>query len=205
MTKRTLCGIAGCLYMMLAMTGCLSGLIPKFKPASDINKARLQRAVEYNPENVHAHFMIGRAALGENEPKLAGEHFRRATELSPDYFEAWGGLAISLMDQGKYGRAEEVYAEMAARFPASAETLAGRASAAYALEEMKDARLYAEQALELNGNSSSALRVLGEIAYAEGNYQEALGHWQRAMEINPGLKGEYQPVVLDLESYLENY
>jgi tetratricopeptide (TPR) repeat protein len=188
----------------LFLGGCIS-LLPDFGPSSEINTRRLDRALEHDASNVHAHFLRGKAALESGEPEIAEEHFRRASELNPDFVETWEGLGVALLDQEQWKAAGNHYQEMGARFPDEAAAWAGLAAAHYGAGDITAMHGAAETALEKDARSAQALRLMGEAAYANRDYAEALDYWQRAVEADPELSDEYEPLIRDLRLYVERY
>lgn len=63
------------------------------------------------------------------------------------------------------------------------QNLLHRAMLAYDDNRLQDARGYLVKALELEPNSSTALRQLGELELAAGEYTQAAAHLKRAMEV----------------------
>ncbi len=63
------------------------------------------------------------------------------------------------------------------------QNLLHRAMLAYDDNRHKDAREYLTKALELEPNSSTALRQLGELELADGEYTQAAAHLKRAVEV----------------------
>ena len=199
-----------CLYIAvlacvpLFLGGCFS-LLPDFGSSSEINTRRLDRALAHDASNVHAHFLRGKAALESGEPKIAEEHFRRATDLNPGFLEAWEGLGVALLDQQRWKAARAHYEEMGMRFPGEAAAWAGLAAAYYGSGDVTPMRDAAETALEKDARSAQALRLMGEAAYANRDYAEALDYWRRAVEADPELADEYTSLIEDLRRYVERY
>lgn len=91
------------------------------------------------------------------------------------------------INSGEYGRAQTVYTGLASQAPEDATALAMAAQAGFlAAGRRLDAqgRVLAEQALAINPHQSTALGLLGMVAFEEGRYAQAIGYWQRlvAME-----------------------
>jgi len=184
----------------LLAAGCFS--FAGFTVPSQVDESRLQRAVAHNPDNLHAHFLLGRAHLEENRPAEARRHFQRAMELDETFQEAWNGAGVALLDMGRDRGALTHYTRMAEMFPQSPTAREGQAAASLAMGDFAGARQFANEALTLDPSSATARRYLGEADYADGHYQEALSHWRRAMELDPGLRPRLGPLVGDLELFL---
>lgn len=184
----------------LLAAGCFS--FSGFTVPSPVDESRLQRAVAHNPDNLHAHFLLGRAHLEENRPAEARRHFQSAMDLDESFQEAWHGLGIALLDMGRDRAALTHYTRMADAFPQSATPREGRAAASLAMADFAAARQFANEALALNPSSATAHRYLGEADYADARYQEALSHWRRALELDPALRPRLGSMADDLELFL---
>lgn len=175
------------------------------KPVSPISESRPSRAIAVNAENVHAYFQLGSIALDEKRPGDAEAAFRKARELKPDFEEAWNGEGIALLDAKRFSKAASHYAAMTVALPKSPLAAEGSAAAALGLRKLDAARQFAEAALALDAKSSQGHRILGEVAYIQGDYATAIQHWQRALELNPALSVTLRPVLDDLKGFERKY
>ena len=187
----------------MLLSSCLS--IPKLDRTSDINMQRLDRATDANPNNVHAQFLLGRSYLESNEPAKAAAHFRKAIALKPDFEEAWDGLGVAKLDEHDYNGAADVYTEMKGKFPGSAAACEGLANAHLGAGRFDEAEKFALEARALDAKSGQAARVLGEAAYAKGDYATAIREWKKFAELDPFHGKELQQTIDDLESYQKKY
>jgi len=73
----------------------------------DLAKMSAQRALALNSNNEWAHFHLGTVEVQKGRPDLAGEHYRAAVKVAPDFFEAQYALAIQLMNAGQPEEAVE--------------------------------------------------------------------------------------------------
>jgi len=186
--------------VLLLATGCFS--LPKFEVPPKVNEDRLQRAVAHNPENIHAHFLMGRAALQRSRPSDAIRHFERVLELDDSFEEAWHGIGIALLDKRDSHAAAAQFEKMGQRFPQSARAAEGSAAAALQRGDMDAAKRHATTAIERNPSSAEGFRLRGEAHYADADYAEALADWKRAVEIHPSHGSSLGPIVADLEKFL---
>ncbi len=189
--------------MVLGAAGCIS--LPKFGAGDDVSVQRLDRVIDENPDNVHAQFLLGRSHLHSNEPAKAVPCFRKAIALKPTFAEAYDGLGVAYLDQEDYKAALRVYTDMKAKFPQNAAALEGLATASLGAGNLADSRTYAEQAVAMDPGSAQAARILGEVAYAEGRYGEAIKQWKRAADADPMLAKDLNQMVQDLTAYLQQY
>ncbi|MBD3366610.1 MAG: tetratricopeptide repeat protein [Candidatus Eisenbacteria bacterium] len=63
------------------------------------------RAVDEDPRDISSRHNLGKALMALRRPDEAKRHFRVATELHPDYHEAWIGLGRALAVQDSLGAA----------------------------------------------------------------------------------------------------
>lgn len=202
--KRPFQGLLAALIAVVLLSGCSFSLF-KFHSTSNINTQRLDRAITGNPENVHAHFLMGRSLLQSSDPAGAITHFREAIRIKPDFEEAWNGIGVAQLDLKRPAAARKTYDEMTRKFPTSPVGFEGLATAQLALGNLKESRAAATAALERDANSFQAHRVLGEAAYADGNYNDAIAEWTRAAELDALQSKDLNAMINDLREYLTKY
>lgn len=183
-------------------TACIS--LPKLTAGSDLEAARVERATRVNPGNVHAWFIRGKIALDESDYGHAEKYFRRTLELAPDFEEAWVGLGVARMELGRWKGAVEAYARLHELQPKSVAAMEGLATAHFGAGDRAEARRWAQQALLVAPNARQAHRILGEVAYIDGDYRAAERHWARAVA-DGAMAGPLGAMLTDLRQYLEKY
>lgn len=107
-------------------------------------------------------------------------------------------LGSYYMGQGTYPRASQIYTHMAELMPESPQILAYAAQARYLSSHRQldeRSRLWAEQAIGLNPRQTTALGLLGMVAFEQGDYATAIKHWLMLRAINGDGSAEAQ--VLD--------
>lgn len=136
-------------------------------------------------------------ALRRGQLEQATKCFRRASQLQPDYAEAFGNLAIALTDEANLAEddGEDASArlhEAADCWSRSLELQPGRAqsqgSVAVVLERLgDDAAAIAgwRSAIELDPAFAEAHHNLGVLFSKQGRLDDAAACWQRALELNP--------------------
>lgn len=98
---------------------------------------------------------------GRDPINQAIEHFHEAVIVDPDFARAWAALAAAYNTVAFYDRSAD---------PATSATRAREA---------------AERALDLNANLGEAHAVLGAMAQRRGDWLEADGRYQRALDTTP--------------------
>jgi tetratricopeptide (TPR) repeat protein len=119
--------------------------------------AKFNEAIAQAPNCHDCYYNIGFAHMQKKEWEKAEVAFKKATELKPDYAEAWNGLANTYNQQKKLD---------------------------LALEASGNAAKYGGAAAG-GGGSSSALYNLGVILWNQGKYAEAKEKFEAAAKADP--------------------
>jgi tetratricopeptide (TPR) repeat protein len=72
-------------------------------------KEYLEKLVSEYPNDERAHFTLGGYDFGQQEFSEAIEHYKKATEIAPDYSPAYNILGYSYRQQGDYANAEQAF------------------------------------------------------------------------------------------------
>jgi TolB-like protein len=136
-------------------------------------------------ENVEAYqlYLRGRhhyQARGLEDMRIAHGLLQQATDLDPDFDEAWANLAAAMTIEAYYVNQGH-------------EALAQSAIAA------------ASRAIEINPENGFAHAVLGLHSYADLNYEEALALYDRAIELQPNESNSYlwRAITLSALGYID--
>jgi cytochrome c-type biogenesis protein CcmH len=126
-------------------------------------------------------------ALQELEKKL---------EKFPDNPEGWLQLAHSYSELKRFGDASRAYAELVKLVPGEAQIWTDYADA-YAMDHgqtlLGEPTKFLEKALQLDGNNTTALALLGSADMERGDYVAAITHWQKLIALLPP---EYQDIQM---------
>ena len=186
------------------MSACLNFTPGLNLSTSEIDRERVDRALAENPEHAHALLLRGRSELSLGNYSTARRFFARALQAQPSLEEARLGIAISYLEQKRWSRAASTYEEWIEVNSRASGAWSGLATARYGGGEFVGAQEAAEKALSLNPNDMLAHRILGEVAYARGEFAQALVHGQDATR-DGSLTGELEPIMRDLEKYVRKY
>jgi tetratricopeptide (TPR) repeat protein len=144
----------------------------------------LRAALELDPNNPQAHFILGTALSVKGEGASARTELARALEMDPGMLEARRILARVHASLGEHEYAtEEARAYLAAK-PGSTQTRILLAQSLVILRRM-DAALSELNKIPENERSADVLYALGRVHLGMGNDQEARVYLVRANEMMP--------------------
>lgn len=124
---------------------------------------------------------LGRGEVEAAEARLAGAHLGRPERADYAY-----GYAQALYLRQNYERTREVLAPFAGPdAEPSGEILALLGRACHALGRFAEAAAYYEAFLGRNGATTEILNFLGTCQFELGNRDQALGTWDKSLELNP--------------------
>ena len=154
-------------------------------------RVRLTRTRKIDPM-AHEEYLLGRfhaSKLGPADLTEAIAHFDRATQIQPDYAEAWAALsgavrtgnAFGAQDPGEYKRSSD-----AARKALELDPDSSGAHTAWAVALHDPAQIEKEliRAIQLDPNNALAEMSLGAL-YSSNRKAEAIRHSQRAAALDP--------------------
>jgi eukaryotic-like serine/threonine-protein kinase len=131
---------------------------------------------------------LARLALKQYDGALAD--FDRALTLGAKNMSVTAGRGIALEGLGRHGEADRAFAECSANLgdvPASARSrLAWSMGFALAARDPARARAAFDDALRLDSKCAAALYGRAMLAMKDGENAEAIGHFERALEAEPG-------------------
>jgi DNA-binding winged helix-turn-helix (wHTH) protein/tetratricopeptide (TPR) repeat protein len=164
-----------------------------FVPALPPARAQLSRRITNDLEAYHL-YLKGRYWL-DSDPARAEEFFRRAIARDPRFAAAWAAIADSWLFRGRYetsspreklDKAREAAMKAVALDPELADGHAALAQV-YADRDWDWQRAEREyrRALELNPNSDVAHAQFAYLLLFRRDFDGALEHTRRAMEIDP--------------------
>ncbi|MCA9995091.1 MAG: protein kinase [Anaerolineales bacterium] len=132
------------------------------------------------------HIIAGYSQLYAGDPDQAFTLFSRAAELNPD--DPTPYLALGMIQEDYYGDPEsaiENYTLSIERDDSNADAYAERCTAYDRIGNVEAARADCEQCVALDENQAPCWVGLGYFARNDGNTDEVLSDWNRALEINP--------------------
>jgi superkiller protein 3 len=154
------------------------------------------KAVAASPTSALAHEARGEALLGLGRAEEAAAAFRKALELDPRLTLARTRLASALVAQGKKTEAVAEARKATEADPKAGEAFAvlGTAILAENPKNWADAIAQAQQGAFLNPRSPLVQVAVGKIFEGNGNLDQAVNAYKKALETDPG----YGPARLAL-------
>ena len=152
---------------------------------------QLRKIISIAPDFARAHLALGKALLHDGKVSDAVAELRDATRLDPTSGEAHYQLGLALARNGQQQEgAEEVKRgrelSSADERNQNAELDVSEGQAALRNGELQQAEAKFRHALRLQPNSPLSEHLLALTLEKEGNTDEALAAYQKAVELNPG-------------------
>ncbi|HSI23342.1 MAG TPA: XrtA/PEP-CTERM system TPR-repeat protein PrsT [Methylophilaceae bacterium] len=187
--------------MLLASVLMLSGIVSCEKPQTPealIAEARqyqqkgdtpaaiiqLKNALQKNPDNAEARFLLGTIYNEAGDPKSAEKELRRAEDLGMSRIKVLPELGKALFAQGQFQQVLDETQRLAGA-KESPEILSLRGNAYLALRKNQEAKAAFEQALGSQPDFPAALIGLSRYALMEKNVEEAIRLSDQAVVKNP--------------------
>jgi tetratricopeptide (TPR) repeat protein len=140
---------------------------------------------------------IGPATLlAQSAPSTTDGEISRASEAARSHPSeaAWSRLgdafmqkARETMDLSYYGRAESAYRKSLALHPGYANALVGIAWVLSGRHQFEESIEWANKALKAEPNRADAYGLLGDAATEMGDYDTAFEHYQKMLDLKPGI------------------
>lgn len=146
-----------------------------------------EKAVQIAPGSVMARVNFGSNLLGRNQLEAASLQFEKALELDPENVTALFNQGLIFLALEQYSAALPILERARKGHPNSAPILSSLATAEFQLGRLEAARSHAKQALSIEPNAETHL-LLADILEKSGDSLEAVGHYQKALELEPSEK-----------------
>ncbi len=153
----------------------------------DAARSLVEKALLTDPNNAHAHALLGRALLALRFGQKAEVEFREAIRLAPKSPEGYRGLGALRVEQGDPAEAIKVL-EMAQKIdPTDVETTTALAKLYGLRGDWKRALAMLEALYHQAGPSAEMYAEAGFARYQLGDDEKAEGDLQRALKLKPNL------------------
>jgi len=133
------------------------------------------------PSEAQKEYSKGKTASNKGEHVLALDHFRKATQIDPEFSQAFNSSGVADMALGHFEQASDQFQKAVDLVPDYLVALANLSIALCGLEHYHEATEAARRALKLDPLLLKIRYVLGlSLASEGGNQAEALDNLQRA-------------------------
>lgn len=157
----------------------------------DVESGNTQRAVDgfakalrLDPGNPQTLIYKARAFADLGHLQEEESVYREIIRQRPNYWPAYNDLGDNLYRQTRYQEASDAFAEAAVVAPRVALPLANQGTMYMLLNKDKDAEDAFRRSLQRAPNEF-AYSNLGSIVFKRGNYQRAIEHYTKALDLNP--------------------
>ncbi len=185
--------------------------------ASSMN--RFVGSVRTAQGNQDAHYLLGDYYQGRGRHREAIEEFNKSIRIDPQCVKAYNGIAVSLDQMGEYERALEYYQAALAIQPELDYLYNNLGYSLLQQERYEEAAAAFEKANAISGGKISRVRnnlalansavgkgdpsmvpadpkhealieyTAGNLRLKNGNFEEARGHYRKAITLNPEMRG----------------
>ncbi len=164
----------------------LSLLGNAYMQAGDLEKARVcfEEELKLKPQLEKAHLNLGTIFEKQGIPDLAIREYKAAIAISPRFPEAISGLGQILMNQMKYAELETLAGKAVEDGIESSDIYFQLGVALATQSKLERAKWAFAKSLSLNPLRPLALANLGRIAFEQGNYDEAISYYDRALRLD---------------------
>jgi len=145
---------------------------------------KLKQAIEADQGFVLAYSELGQIYLGKGDLQDAAWAFEKATALDAWSFSDHVGLARVYVKQGNVGKAGGAYGRAAKLAPENLAAQLGAAECYLKAGDLVRALAHAELAGQIEEPPRAALRLLGRVHEAQGDYERAVATYQQLADVD---------------------
>lgn len=145
----------------------------------------LQRAAQYAPNDVSAHFQLGGVYVQHGDLKSAAQLFIQCTTLAPEFADGWIHLSDVYTRQGDTTSANRVVLTGLERCPASPGLHQARARQLRAGKQVDAAAEEFKSSIRLRPNEPEAYLELGKMMIENDRVDEGVEQLKKALEAEP--------------------
>jgi tetratricopeptide (TPR) repeat protein len=147
-------------------------------------RAVLTRLSAEQPRSALTAFELAMVHGGLGEHDLAVTALERAVALKPDLMPAWHALPVALRAAGREREARR--ADVRAVGAAARDPILVKAAMAMHAKDFAQAEALLDERIRLMPRDAAAMRLRGEVAWRQGQLDQAIDLLQRTLEIAPG-------------------
>jgi tetratricopeptide (TPR) repeat protein/glycosyltransferase involved in cell wall biosynthesis len=164
----------------------------------ELGIAKIQAALEINPNYVDANFNLGNAIRESGDLESALRQYQKTISLKPDHIEAYRSLGQVLGKQSKFQEAISNFQRAIALNPSYTEAYFDLAVTLYEQEDFEGAIAAYQKLITIAPNHFEVHNCLGVALERNGNSDEAIANFHQAIAINPNHAETYNNLGLAL-------
>ncbi len=168
-------------------------------------KAICRRVLKSKNNIAMPYYILGLIAKDEKQFELSITQFKKALSIEPTRFTHYFNLASAYSGSGKHQKAIDTYIK-AIELEPKASAYANLGSTYLKINELNNALIALEKAVDLDPLSAEAQNNLGIVLGKLGDYNKAEEHHRQAIELMPELIPAYTnlgSIFLDQSKYQE--
>lgn len=155
-----------------------------------------QADIEHASNSARANYNFGselsdQAQLTNNQQEkarlfqTAAKHLQKATQIYPEYLDAYNNLGIVYKGLGNYPEAIKVYIKNIKLDPSYTKNYYNLATAYYEEKQFDKAVLSMQEYVNRNPNNANAYFIMGQAAGNIKDFQQAISYLNQAINISP--------------------
>ncbi|MDO8663260.1 MAG: tetratricopeptide repeat protein [Candidatus Wildermuthbacteria bacterium] len=152
--------------------------------AQDWSIKYFEKAIELEPTNPVLRTELAKV-LAESDPNRAKAELKRATELKPDYLDAFLQEITLLEQEGNLDGAAKKAEKLVQDYPYNIDALFQLGRVYYNENKIDDAIFQLEKVIAIFPNHSNALYILGAAEQKNGMKEKARSYFEKVLELNP--------------------
>jgi tetratricopeptide (TPR) repeat protein len=160
-------------------------------------RAVLIQLAAAQPRSAMTAFELALTHGGLGEHDLAVDALERAVALKPDLLSAWHALPVALRAAGREKEARNADVRVIAA--SARDPMLVKAAMAMHAKEFADAEALLDERIKHMPRDAAAMRLRGEVAWRQGNLDEAIAFLNRTLAIAPGFAAARELLVRILQ------
>jgi Flp pilus assembly protein TadD len=162
----------------------IAGLLKADEGWYDQAAAEYRRAMELDPANSDAYRRLGQAEQRNSQVDQALAAYQRAIELEPNYYRNYQALADFYISRGMFSDANPPLIRAVELVPQEPKVHYGLGANYQILGRFPEAERELRMAIQLR-ETWEPLHALGVVLLYQNRFQEAIPHFERALQLNP--------------------
>ncbi len=176
----------------------LEGALASLRGEWGVARQKFQQALQTRPNDFRIHYNLGIAAYQLQRYDEAEKHFKRTTELQPDYTTGWKSLGMTYEARGLPEHAIRAYSESLKREPDDLPTRLKRAMLYQRAGNLNAALADLQHITKTYPRNPDAHLGAGLILMQQARYQEALVHLGAALNLTSPSEPLYLEILTEI-------